>query len=154
MVGLLPPIHIMFVRTQDGPDVLPVQNHCPQLLSFWTCAQLKASRSVSMLLLWKHRIQLPYSQEKAQKLHCQHKYLFELVSLPSYRNHWWGGVSKQCLSISADCFSDGWRQFPKCMSTPAFSYDHKKNNITQEGDKFCAVWLINGGASKKIFLSD
>lgn len=25
-----------------------------------------------------------------------------------------------------------------CMSTPAFSYDHKKNNIMQEGDKVCS----------------
>lgn len=26
----------------------------------------------------------------------------------------------------------------ECMSTAAFSYEHKKNNIMQEGDKVCS----------------
>lgn len=38
----------------------------------------------------------------------------------------------------------------ECMSTTAFSYDHKKNNIMQEGDKFCSEWLNNHTASRNL----
>lgn len=36
------------------------------------------------------------------------------------------------------------------MSTPAFSYDHKKNKTMQEGDNVCSEWLNNGTASRNL----
>lgn len=87
-------------------------------------------------------------QHMKRKLHHSNKQLFELVSPPSYWKPRWGGVSKQCLTVSGDCFSDGWRWFPdRVMSIQAFHSDHKKNNIMQEVDKVCSKWLGNATPS-------
>lgn len=37
----------------------------------------------------------------------------------------------------------------ECMSTPAFSYDHKKNNILQQGDKVCSTKVTQQRYSKQ-----
>lgn len=115
------------VSCLDCLDGFAVQKHGPWLPRFWTCAKFYTTGSASTLLDQK---MLPHSlihggsngnkevnrgaagEEKAPKLHHHCKHLFQLVSLPSYRNHWWGGVSKQWLTISGDCLSDTWRWFP------------------------------------------
>lgn len=151
----------------DCPDGFSVQKHCPWLPRFWTCAKFYATGSASILLEQK---MLPYSlfhggsngnkevmgtgvQQVRRKLQsftitsstCSNWSLYPVtgitggVGCPSNDLLFQGTAS---VTLEGDFLTE-------CMSTLAFSYDHKKNNILQQGDKVCSTKVTQQMYSKQ-----
>lgn len=142
MLGLLPPLpspwfnvswmsydNCKLPRLSGWFCCAKAQSMATKVLNLWKVLHNRVSKHTSWTenatsfphsqwLKWEwrsHGNRGAAGEEKAPKLHHHCKHLFQLVSLPSYKNHWWGGVSKQWLTISGDCLSDTWRWFPNQM---------------------------------------